>query len=401
MSRFSWLTGLLALLFLATPTTAQEEPTVEDVLSRTVEALGGRAAWDAVESLRFRCHFSTFSEARPCTIERQRPNRYRFEYFYNGLPLTDVYDGERSWWENGTIFAEVPWPQETSGPHRAATGDSADFGGPLLDADARGHRIELVGAGDVDGQPSWELRVHRGGAESEMESVVETWHVDQETFLPIARHSRGVDIRMPPKRTEYYSDYRQVGDLVIAHHIEIELGFRFQELVIDEVEINPALESSRFRLPIPDGMERLRSLAGDWDVQLRSRGFPDAPWEEQQLSWTIEARLDGALLADTLEFNAFGARRRIARTLSWDRFEEVYRATRLDTLTGHNAVLEGAVENDSMILAGASWNVGEQRYQGREVMNLALPSGFQLRWEVSTDDGETWAALLELEARRR
>jgi hypothetical protein len=123
--------------------------------------------------------------------------------------------------------------------------EQADIEGPLVDWKAKGHLVEFVGSEPLPGGAAHHLKVtlKSGG-------VRHVW-VDATTGqiarIEAARRLQGYDVVLEV----LFADYRTTGGVSFARTIEMSLRGRPKRLCIDveSVEVNPALDDSRFRMP--------------------------------------------------------------------------------------------------------------------------------------------------------
>lgn len=378
----------VAVCLAALPVRAQD---AEALVARAIEAQGGREAWAAVETLRLAGTYSRFSTPQPFVLLQKRPNRYRFDHVLLDYPITLGYDGERAWWVNTSPISPVPWAIEPPAAYVQVIEADSEIGGPLLNSETRGHRVETNGLVDLEGEELWELLVTlKNGA-------VERWYLDPETFLPRTRLSTGADGPMAkPRRSDFY-DYREVaGGIRIAHRVEVEVGYNFEVMEVQEAEVNVEVEDEKFQMPLSEGMEALRGLVGRYKVAYESRPDPGVPIAEPgELEVEVRSAYGGTLLEEELTYPMFSTPRRVKRWRSWDRFQEVYRTTLFDSMTGHIDVLEGRFGEDGRLVVsdvgtGTSWTAHGRTYHTREVTYGIGPEGFQVDLETSFDGGETW-----------
>ena len=379
----------LAGLLLTVPAAAADELSVDGVIARSIAAQGGQESWDAVTSLVSSGTFSSFSAPTPFVLYAERPGLYRFEHHYSSFPMTFGFDGETAWWETTAFFSEASWPVEVPLHYRMQIFGDAVFGGALLDHRERGHRVELRGRTDLDGEEAFEVAVTLPWG------AAETWYLDAESFLPLARMSMGADIDRPLERWSYFSDYREVGGLKLPHRIEIELGSRFQLMEIDRIEVNAEIDEKLFALRPHPAIERLGGLAGEWVVAVQSRLIPMMPWIPGESRSTIRSVDHGGLLAEELSYLAAGSPRHVRRWYSYDRFREVYRVTYADSLTSHVNVLEGDFGDDGRLVltnvgTGTTWTSQGRAIHNRQVVYDLAADGFKVDWEISADGGQTW-----------
>lgn len=234
-----WLVLILPLLATATAASAQ---TLDEVLAKHAAAHGGLEAWRAVKSLSVAGTLIAYSKTGPFLFEWRQPDSSRFEQTSFGLQIVYAYDGKATWWlqplygvEKPAVIAEA----EKAGLIRKA----ASFDSPLVDAAAKGNQVKLLGKDEMDGQPAWKLEVTR------KDGSVETWYLDPSTFLEMARVDRTFDSTGIKERWTWYSDFRPVEGLVIAHRQDQEYGIRNVVLTVEKVTVNPEIDPGRFEMP--------------------------------------------------------------------------------------------------------------------------------------------------------
>jgi hypothetical protein len=265
------------------------------------------------------------------------------------------------------------------------------LGGPLVELEARGHRAKVLGEGALEDEPLLALEITlAGGAE-------ETWYFDPATHLPRTRLALRADGPFEkPHRTDFY-DYRPVsGGILLAHRQEIEVGYNFEVLEIDEVEVNGEIPDEVFRMPLSEGMEVLRPLAGRYRVAWESRPDPGVPLAETgELEVEVRSEYGGVLLTEELVYPMFATPRQVRRWRTWDRAQELYRTTLFDSMTGHIDVLEGHFDAEGRLVqsnleTGTTWTARGRTYHTREVVYGLGPEGFKVDLETSLDGGATW-----------
>jgi len=426
---------LCTVLAAAAPVAGQkspETPSAEEILARHIEARGGAEAWARVQALEVRGTYAALSEEADFTLWRQRPKSYRFDYGILGERATEAYDGGSGWMRSPV--EGWPWAVPMNAAQRKAVRSAAEFDSPLMDAAAKGHTVELVGRSEFDGIPTWELKVtlapedlENGGAQRDEEPNEETWHLDAETYLPVARIAPAADFgRAVGTQEIFYDDYREVEGVKFPFFLQSEYFIRLNIWTVDSIEINPPIPEGLFERPGPEGMERLRTLAGTWKVEAESRSNPRAPWSDDGvLRSVIVPRLGGALLEERLTLRSGGRPVQTLRTLSWDRFRNSYRLTHTDDLSHHTNVFEGGFPTDgapdpedadseesaegatddpsSLVLTnldtGTTLEIGP-RLHSRYVISEIEADGFRVEGAVSTDGGESWFVDLRLKYTR-
>lgn len=216
--------------------------TVDEILEKHAAAHGGLEKWRAVKSMIVTGTQVAFSKGDPFVFEQRDPDSFRFEQSMLGQKITFVHDGSTTWWIHPIM--EIGEPAEVPAEHAPLVRRTADFETSLLDAQAKGHKVELLGKDEVDGQPAWKLKVLR------KDGLEETWYLDPATFLEIARFDRTLDLPAPKDRWTYFSDFRPVDGLVIAHRQDQEYSIRHVALTVEKVQVNPEIDPGRFKMPV-------------------------------------------------------------------------------------------------------------------------------------------------------
>ncbi|HEX9944713.1 MAG TPA: hypothetical protein VGG03_22115 [Thermoanaerobaculia bacterium] len=215
-------------------------PSLDEVLARHAAAHGGLEKWRAVKSLTVTGTQAAFSTAAPFVYEWRRPDSFRFEQSMLGKKIIYGHDGSATWWIHPLLGAEQP--AAVPEPQAALVRRAAEFESPLVDAAAKGHRVELLGREEIDGQPAFKLKVVRkDGAE-------ETWYLDASNYLELARFDRTLDLPDSKDRWTYYSDFRTVEGLVIPHRQDQEYSIRHVSLTVEKVQVNPEIDPGRFKI---------------------------------------------------------------------------------------------------------------------------------------------------------
>jgi hypothetical protein len=219
----------------------------------------------------------------------------------------------------------------------------------------------------------------------------ESWYLDSQSYLEIACDSPGADFGQPfPERT-YFDDFRQVGDVVIAHYVESEFYTRNRVMEVDTVELNVAINDSRFALPLPTGMAELIPLAGTWKVK-HEETVDGTNWQEEELQANITSRVKGAMVELWYQ-TAAGVE--IVSSLTYDRFRRHYRLATVNSFTTHLDIQQGIFEEEgrlslSNIDTGTSWTgYGRTFHQRTTIIDITKDS-FKIEAEASFDGGENW-----------
>ncbi|MEE8367419.1 MAG: hypothetical protein V3S30_03800, partial [Thermoanaerobaculia bacterium] len=145
MTTFS-RSALLVFSFVLFGVSAARPGEVEDLIEKNIAARGGRANWEAIQSLTIKGQYTAFSKISPYTLQRKRDLRARFESEWSGKPILMAFDGVTAWTMNE--FMEMGWPQRMGSQDFIAFRQELDFANPFFDYQERGDSVELIGPGE-------------------------------------------------------------------------------------------------------------------------------------------------------------------------------------------------------------------------------------------------------------
>ncbi|MDJ0654807.1 MAG: hypothetical protein QNJ40_11660 [Xanthomonadales bacterium] len=231
-----------AVALLPAAGSALAQGSLEQLIERNIEARGGYQAWKSVQSLRLGGVMTLADGSRsPVQMEFKRPGRMRMEFQVQGLTGIQALDGQAGWYvDPGNPDGSVQTMSEQQ--LRLARG-TADFEGPLIDWQEKGHQLSLEGSSEWSGESVYRIRlIKRGGEELLL-------LLDTESFLEIGQ----VTVSNGGQSTQAFTaigDHSRVGPLVIPFSLKTRLDQeRSQTLVFDSVEIDVDIPDSRFEVP--------------------------------------------------------------------------------------------------------------------------------------------------------
>ncbi len=221
--------------------------TAEEIVAKNVEARGGAAALASLKSLRRtgRFVFPGSSVLMTASEVKARPGRIRQEVTHQGLTQVQAFDGRKGWQIQPFEGRKEPalMSEDDARPFRVA----ADLDGPWVDAKAKGHVLEYLGAEDVDGTLAHKLRVRlKHGGE------VTVW-IDPDTWMVI-RDRTTYTVRGAEQQTETdYGDYEKAGGVFVPMSEEsgppdAPPSARVQT-IYEKAEANVPAEASAFAFP--------------------------------------------------------------------------------------------------------------------------------------------------------
>jgi hypothetical protein len=220
--------------------------TADELIARNIEARGGIEKLRAVETLRLegkRTRAGGGSEM-PFVEIRKRPGALRSEATTQGLTMIRAYDGKEGW----TVqpFRGRKDPERLSADAVREMGYEADLDGPLVDAAAKGNRVEYLGTEDVDGTDAHKLKVTRPSGD------VEYLYLDPDYFLEIRRVSQH-RVRGALVETETdFGAYEKVSGVYLPFSVETGAkgsAEKGQKTTVTKAVANVPVDDAIFRFP--------------------------------------------------------------------------------------------------------------------------------------------------------
>lgn len=217
---------------------------VDELVAKAIEAQGGAAALQAVQSQKATGKFVTQGMEIPFTMVQMRPNLLRVDASVMGMTIVQAFDGTAGWSINPMTGSQDARPMsevETKGFRL-----QADMDGQLLNWAARGYAAEYVGPEEVEGTAAHHLRV-----DTKLDIVMDFWF-DAESFLLLKQNLKMKIDQGEFETQNYPSDYRQQGGLTFAFAIETRQGDQVvNQIVIDTIELGVTVDPALFVMPTP------------------------------------------------------------------------------------------------------------------------------------------------------
>jgi len=222
-------------------------PTVDELVRRHVEALGGRARIAAATTVTSVGILNDHGTLHPMYVDRKRPNRLRVRMFHGGdLMFTEVYDGTSSW--EGAPGKELCPPSAEA--TRATAHAALQFDDALLTADANGATIRIIGRELLGGRSLYHLQSTAvDGTQSDLLLDAETFLLDR------IRNRRSLHPGQPTRTIEtVFDDYRAArGSGIVVPFLELERDADSGEILTvsraDWIEFGAPLSDSAFAKP--------------------------------------------------------------------------------------------------------------------------------------------------------
>jgi hypothetical protein len=241
-----------ALLGPIVPVALPQALTADQIVEKNIAARGGVKAWREIQTMILNGKMDAGSQKNvelPFVLKLKRPQMSRLELDFAGKKALQIYDGKNGWKVRPFLGRNEVEPFTTAEIHTAA--DQGELDGYLIDHEAKGIKVEVMGADSVEGHDAYRLQLTMKDGQ-----VRHLW-VDAKSFLE-------VKVEGTPRRFDgtmrnveiYYRNYGSVSGLMIPFVLEtvVEKVQPSRKITIETVVLNPRLEDNAFAKPDLPGM---------------------------------------------------------------------------------------------------------------------------------------------------
>ena len=250
------LQALMLILFFNIAAVAQDL-TLDQILVKNEEALGGAEALKNVKSLQI----SYKAGASQNTLYLKLPDCRRSELSIQGRQLINAQSG-KSRWSFNPLQNPMLQTQEREPVAGSLESEIASQIHWLAGIKAAGGAVELLGKETVRDSPAYTLKV------TPVNNQSMTYYLDAKTFLPLKTLTRMESGQRFMERERYLGDFKKVDGIAFAHSAENKITGEYAGTSREDYEkvaVNPPFDDNIFRVPTPEmlaGMTRGMTLKG-------------------------------------------------------------------------------------------------------------------------------------------
>ena len=211
---------------------------VDDLIARNLQARGGAAKLQAVQTMKQTAHVTIQNMSGTITVYGKRPNLVRQEIVVSGQKIVNAYDGTTAWSINPLLGSSEP--KAVTGPQADDIKLQADFDSPLVNYKAKGSELEFVGLETLGTRQVNHLKL------TSKEHRVQHLYLDAQTNLEVKIVG---ETQMGPLENEL-SDYREIQGLKLPFTMKtLSAGTVVGQIIVDSVELNPKIDDAIFKMP--------------------------------------------------------------------------------------------------------------------------------------------------------
>lgn len=231
---------MLLFLFISVSLKAQ---TIEDIINKHIEAIGGTQKIAAIKSINLTGVFSGGMFEFPVTMIFKRENKIRMEITQQNKTQISAFDGTTAWEINTWMGKESP-EKMTEGRAKSMR-EKADFEGLLVNYKAKGYTAELIGKENIDSSETYKIKL------TDKENEITYYFIDTQSYLILKQTTKRKIEEDDVELDSFFSNYKQFEGVMFAISTKMKLkgSEMIQKRYITNIEINPAVEDSIFVMP--------------------------------------------------------------------------------------------------------------------------------------------------------
>ncbi|MEZ4651057.1 MAG: DUF1579 family protein [Candidatus Eisenbacteria bacterium] len=149
----------------------------------------------------------------------------------------------------------------------------------------------------------------------------------------------------------------------------------------------------------PAEIKALAGMDGTYDVTIKMKMGPDAPWTESKGKATVEMVLDGCAQKMSFQGEMMGMPFSGLSYLVYNRETKQWQTTWIDNMMGSMSYYTGMMENGVLTVSGVDHMMGMEFHTRAMTYDMAA-DGFKWKMEQSMDGGKTYAEAMQMEYKR-
>jgi len=239
VKKISHVIILILIVAVSGPVLAMD---ADELIAKAIEAQGGKEKIQSIKTMKTTGKFMAGGMEFPFTTLHSRPDNIRIESEVMGATMVQAYDGENGWMINPMMGSTDP--QKMPPIQAKAFKLQADMDGPLIDWKKKGYTVEYIGTDDVEGTEVHHLKLDTN------EKMVMDIYFDAEYFLSLKIRTTSSEEGSEFENDTFYSDYKEVDGMVMAHAIENQMGGQtVSEILIETVAFGVEVDPTIFAMP--------------------------------------------------------------------------------------------------------------------------------------------------------
>jgi len=241
MKKLKILLVVIAVILINISLSAQ---TVDEIIEKHIEALGGTQNIQAVKSMKIVGSVKMMGMEFPFTSYNVTPDKFYFELSVQGKSIKQGYDGTTAWSVNPMGGSSVP--EAVEGEEAANIKERSRIFDKLVTFKDDGASVELIGKEQLNNADVYKIQY------TGLDGKIITYYLNTSDYM-IVKVQKKIKVQGNEVDSETsYSNFKKVNDVAMAYSFEVKAKnspMGTQEVIIDKIEINQTVEDNIFSMP--------------------------------------------------------------------------------------------------------------------------------------------------------
>ena len=231
------LSAMVVFIFLSVSLMAQ---TAEEIVSKHVEAVGGKENWKKVTSMRMEATLNTQGIDVPIVITQIHNKARRTEFTAMNQTGYTIVTTEGGWTYNP--FTGMTAPEALTPEQLKSEQDQLDVQGELIDYKEKGHQIELAGSDSINGRLCHKIKLTRKSGTSQVLYIESgSWNIVRVTGKAFVNGQE-------TEATANFGNFLKLPEGIVVP-MSMENATAPAPITVTKVEVNPKVDESIFKKP--------------------------------------------------------------------------------------------------------------------------------------------------------
>jgi hypothetical protein len=218
--------------------------TADELVAKNLQAKGGVDKMKAIKSIRMIGQFDASGFKATIGQEQKRPEMVRETFTVQGMTQIQAYDGSSGW--QISPFGGRKDPEMLGEDDVRGLAEDGDFDGPLVDAAAKGNKIEYMGHDQVDGDDAYKLKVTLKNGD------IFYYYLDPDTYIEIQVEKQQFIRGSVRESVTILGSYKPVNGVMYPFYIESGPKNNPDargKITVTKIEANVPIEDNQFKMP--------------------------------------------------------------------------------------------------------------------------------------------------------
>jgi len=212
--------------------------TIDEVIGKHVEALGGTEKLASLKSVRMEATMSVQGMELPMVTTRVAGVGQRVDLSVMGQDGYMIVTPTAGWIY--FPFMGQTAPEAMPAEQLKTSVDQVDLQGPLVGYKEKGNKVELLGKETIDGAEAFKIKLTTAA------NTERTYFIDSKTFYILRTVEKGVVMGQEQEIVANYSNYKKTDEgYVFAYSISSIFGQG--DLTVNKIEVNKPIDEKIFK----------------------------------------------------------------------------------------------------------------------------------------------------------